>query len=368
MAIWTGEWDDCNSEPIYYLQLERLTVPADFWTWFPIGPAGARTLLLFIPSLLIYVLRVAQWHVGQRNTESGSETFRKYALRKTTFITISFYAFSAWFYGEVYIFSRAPKARLGFTEVGKSYERIKLNERPVYLRCLFISLALIQSILHLWRDYDKIQIPLMRPKKEHRGEGAPTTSKLPSPPRQVLVQRLKPMIRHASIITGATFVIGTAIYFLGLRQVVWSWYYWFGKRVIALAKTSKPSGLPPFMSLALMFGSQGTLLALLWQFTITAFDLYITQEPLKKNKPITSDSKDPNGSLLNGLKSKKVDVKVCTPGNRDRSQSSDCFAGDRFLGTSSHHRPLRRPAENYIWRIRAQKSANIQASERYMLS
>lgn len=271
-----------------------------------------RTLLLFIPSLLIYVLRVAQWHTGQRNTESPSETFQKYTLRKATFATIVFYAASAWFYGEIYIYSRTPKARLLYTEPGKLHERIKLNERPVYLRCLFISLAVIQAIVHLWKDYDKIEIPVMKPKKE-RKEEAPAATPPPrsTNPRQVLVQKVRTMATNAGTIALATFFIGSIFYFIGLRQLIWKWHYWFARHLIALGKNSKPTGLPPFMSLALMFVSEGTLLALLWQFTNTAFDLYITQEPLKKAKPITSDSKDPNGSLLNGLKSKKADVKVC---------------------------------------------------------
>ena len=35
-----------------------------FWFWFPIGPAGIRTLLIFISVLSIFVLRVAQLHLG----------------------------------------------------------------------------------------------------------------------------------------------------------------------------------------------------------------------------------------------------------------------------------------------------------------
>lgn len=32
------------------------------WSWFPLGPAGIRTLLLFISALAVFVLRVAQLH------------------------------------------------------------------------------------------------------------------------------------------------------------------------------------------------------------------------------------------------------------------------------------------------------------------
>jgi len=42
-------------------------------------------------------------------------------------------------------------------------------------------------------------------------------------------------------------------------------------------------------------------LTFLWDFANIAFDAYITQEPLQKDKPITDASKDPNGTLIRGL-------------------------------------------------------------------
>ena len=39
-------------------------IVAVIWFWFPIGPAGIRTLLLFVSALSIFVLRVAQLHLG----------------------------------------------------------------------------------------------------------------------------------------------------------------------------------------------------------------------------------------------------------------------------------------------------------------
>jgi nucleoporin NDC1 len=50
----------------------------------------------------------------------------------------------------------------------------------------------------------------------------------------------------------------------------------------------------------------------LWDFSNFVFSLYVAQEPVKKDKPLTGDSPDPNGSLLNGLKSKKELVRVST--------------------------------------------------------
>lgn len=59
-----------------------------------------------------------------------------------------------------------------------------------------------------------------------------------------------------------------------------------------------------------MFVTEGTLLVVLWEFVNKTFDVYLAQEPLKNDVPITNDSTDPNGSLLNGLKSKKDTVRV----------------------------------------------------------
>lgn len=252
----------------------------------------------------MYILRVAQWHIGARNTQSPNETFTKYLFRKATFSTVIFYTASAWLYTEIYIWTRAEKARLEFTDTGRFHERIRLNERPLYLRFMFIMLALAQAGVHLWKDYDKINIQAMKPKKE-----TATTPKTTSP-RPELIRNLRAMVVKSGILATVTLAVGSIGYFAFFRYMIWDYYHGLMRYFISLSKNSRPTGLPPFLSLVGMFVSQGTLLAFLWQFVNKAFDLYIAQPPLKKDKPITSDSKDPNGSLLNGLKSKKDEIKV----------------------------------------------------------
>lgn len=51
-------------------------------------------------------------------------------------------------------------------------------------------------------------------------------------------------------------------------------------------------------------------LLFVWTVANVAFTIFLVKEPLKNGKPLTSESKDPNGSLLNGLKSKKLRIKV----------------------------------------------------------
>ncbi|KAF1849599.1 uncharacterized protein K460DRAFT_372072 [Cucurbitaria berberidis CBS 394.84] len=292
IACWMGEWDSL------------------LWSWFPIGPTGIRALLIFLPALIIYVLRVAQWHVGRRQTQTPAETFNKYFLRKSTLLTLVFYAFSAWLYSEVYMWSRTGKDKLALTEYGRAHERLKLNERPLYLHFLFFLLAVAQSGIHLWKDYDKIEVSAMKPKKEREDASAAAPPRRAPKPRQVLALQFLAMAKRSSILSLAITFGGFALYFAGPRYVIWDYYYSFSKYFVSLSKTSKPTGLAPFIPLCSMFAVEGALLVLLWEFVNKAFDLYIAQEPLKNAQPITADSKDPNGTLLNGLKSRKEAVKA----------------------------------------------------------
>ncbi|KAH7084796.1 nucleoporin protein Ndc1-Nup [Paraphoma chrysanthemicola] len=280
------------------------------WLWFPIGPTGIRTLLLFLPALVIYVLRVAQWHVGQRQTLTRAETFNKYFSRKSTLLTLVFYAFSAWLYGEVYIWSRTSASKLGFTDIGRAHERLKLNERPLFLRFLFLVLAVVQTGFHLWDDYDSIDVPAMKPKKSADDATVASPVRRTSKPRQILFAKLPSMVATSGTLSVTSLLVGTIFYFIGPRSLIWDYYYSFNRYFISLSKTSRPTGLAPFMPLVFGFAAEGTMLVLLWQFVNRAFDLYIAQEPLKNDQPITADSKDPNGTLLNGLKSKKDAVRA----------------------------------------------------------
>jgi nucleoporin NDC1 len=321
IACWMGEWDSL------------------LWLWFPLGPTGIRTLLLFIPALTVYVLRVAQWHVGHRHTLTRAHSFQKYFFRKETAITAAFYLFSAWLFNQVYMWSRTEKSKLAYTDAGRAHERLKLNERPLYLQYLFFALAVAQSVLHLSRDYDNIDVQAMKPRVDCQdaAPGAPPT-RMPNP-RHVLLRSFRSMLTTSASLTLSVAVTGSVVYFVGMRQFLWDYYYSFHRNFTSLSKTSRPTGLAPAAPLFAMFVVEGTLLVLLWQFVNKAFDLYIAQEPLKHGVPITNDSKDPNGTLLNGLKSKKEAVKVCS-GSLKSCSSANTYPGDRFLGTSPHHRRL----------------------------
>ena len=107
-----------------------------FWFWFPLGPAGIRTLLLFLSVLSIFVLRVAQLHLGKaggvakgekgtesatgaRTTASPFQTFTRYFFRLNTIQTLGWYLFSAWWFSEVYMWSAPESANLGWIAAGR---------------------------------------------------------------------------------------------------------------------------------------------------------------------------------------------------------------------------------------------------------
>lgn len=146
----------------------------------------------------------------------------------------------------------------------------------------------------------------MKPKNERNTDAEGSYKK----PIKALIPKLRSMGITAGLIVLATFFIGNFLYFLVFRNFLWEHYHNFAAMIISLRRSSSPFGLPPFAPLVGMFISQGLSLVMLWQLVNTAFGIYISQAPLKKDKPITSDSKDPNGSLLSGLKAKKETVKA----------------------------------------------------------
>jgi nucleoporin NDC1 len=194
--------------------------------------------------------------------------------------------------------------------MGRAHERFKLNERPFFLRILFQVLAAAQTTMHFKEDYDSIRVPAMKPRKDRDDAAAGVPVRRGPNPRQTLFAKLPSIFLVSGPIAAVSLLVGTLSYFIGPRHIIWDYYYSFSRYLVSLSKTSKPTGVAPFLPLVFGFLVEGTLLVALWQFVNTAFDLYIAQEPLKNNQPITSESKDPNGTLLNGLKSKKEAVKV----------------------------------------------------------
>ncbi|PGH07882.1 nucleoporin NDC1 [Blastomyces parvus] len=275
-----------------------------FWSWFPLGACGFRTLLLSISCLAIFILRVGQMHVGARTTSSAFSATRQALFSFSTLQTFGWYLASAWWFSEVYMWSSSESAELNWVKPGRPHERAKLNERPIYLHCFYALLAITQSILHIYFDWDKIHIPVSKRSATSASQSTHELEPLP-----VRIRKAVPQVLYDAVIRSlATAVVGPFIYMLFLRRIAWSWVLSFAKLFWNFPRSAAdPPGLIPPLHILLLLraATSGVLLVTLWQVSNLLFSTFLGQAPLKKGQPLTNESKDPNGSLINGLKAKR---------------------------------------------------------------
>ena len=296
-----------------------LTILAVFWSWFPFGRAGIRTGLLFIPAFSIFILRVAQLHVGLRTSCSPWQTFKGYSPKFQVIQTIGWYFFSAWLYSEIYIWSIPKDADLNRVKLIPKTERPTLNERPIYFTSFLLFLAFVQAGVHLFYDYDRIDMPVAKTKPIASSDDR---AHLVIPPAALLKARLPFLVltslkRAVALAVVSPFLYSTIeipVYPYSVRRFAWGFTRSWAKIFWSLPKSSALPNIRPFhWSLLLRTVSAGFLLIMLWEVGNAAFSAYVAQEPLKNERPITYESRDPNGSLLTGLKGKKIQTRVGFP-------------------------------------------------------
>jgi nucleoporin NDC1 len=105
----------------------------------------------------------------------------------------------------------------------------------------------------------------------------------------------------------AASVLGTFGYLWIYRGLLWSFWTQVFSPIYSFPNLSYPRVAVPigFFDIIVKFLVNATLLSFIWEFTNKVFSAFITEQPLKKERPLTDDSKDPNGSLLSGLRGKR---------------------------------------------------------------
>lgn len=295
-SVWIGEWNSV------------------FWSWFPLGKAGIRAGLLFIPAFVIFILRVSQLHVGIRTSNSGWDTFKRYGPSFQVVQTVGWYFFSAYMFSEIYIWSASKDADLNRIKLIPRTDRTTLNEKPVYLTCYLFFLALVQSCIHLYHDYDRIDMPVVKTKPRGSTDPAPAIIHPAIQVRAKLFDLAQKALKRTIVLALASpvlYAMPLGIYPYSIRQCAWSFTRSWAKIFWTLPKSSSlPSIFPFHWSIILRTMTAGFLLTMLWEVGNTAFSVYVAQEPLKNERPITYESRDPNGSLLTGLKGKKLQTRA----------------------------------------------------------
>lgn len=301
-----------------------------FWSWFPIGIAGIRTLLLFIPAFMIFILRVAQLHVGYRTSYSAWDTFRTNAAKFQVVQTVGWYALSAYLFSEIYIWSAPKSADLNRIKLIPKTDRTTLNEQPIYLTGYLIFVAVVQAAVHLYYDYDRLDMPSA---KTQLGLAAGQALTPIIPPAAQLKAKFVPMMSSSLKLSVFLTLSSPILYSLpfgfwpySIRKFAWSFTRSWAKIFWNLPKSgSLPTTKPFHWTILVRTFTSGFMLLMLWELGNAAFTAYVAQEPLKNDRPITYESRDPNGSLLTGLKGKKLQTRAFAFWEL-------VYIGDRFEG------------------------------------
>ncbi|KHN99218.1 nuclear envelope protein [Metarhizium album ARSEF 1941] len=276
-----------------------------FWSWFPFGPVGFRTLLIFSCGLSILILRIAHYHVGLKTTESGLQGLISSLLSLSTYETAFWYCTSSFLFCAIFLFSMSESSNLRWITY-LSGSRARVNERPLFLACYLGVCALFQTITHYRFDIDRLDFNVS--KRQAKVQQA-ALGVLPQSFQIVLFQLPGTLARCTQQAVSALLMCLFVYYFV-LRSFAWGWALALLRPFYSLPKTNiVPATWPTDIYLLVRCIYAGTLMQFVWAAGNTAFSVFMVREPLKNGNPLTSESKDPNGSLLNGLKSKKLSIK-----------------------------------------------------------
>ncbi|KAF4507106.1 hypothetical protein G6O67_005780 [Ophiocordyceps sinensis] len=291
---------------VSYLEAVLLaTWSSYFWSWFPLGPAGIRTAFIFACGLAILILRIAHYHVGLQTTASGLHTLGAALLSLQTYETGFWYGVSSLFFCPVFLSCMPKTSNLQWITYF-SGDRARLNERPIFLACYLGACALSQTIWHYRLDVDRLDLGLPKPTTDDRDKESGVLSGSLHTALMQLPGVFAACVKQAI----SALFMALILYYLFLRSFAWGWALTFLRPFYSLPKTSMlPPSWPTDVFILARCIHAGILLTFLWSVGNTAFSIFMVREPLKNGKPLTSESKDPNGSLLNGLKSKKLSIK-----------------------------------------------------------
>lgn len=195
-------------------------------------------------------------------------------------------------------------------------DRFSVNEKPVYVTFFLLFIGVVQAGFHLWYDYDRIDMPVPKTKFVEIN-GVAQENAIPA---AVQLRRKLPSIAASAVQRSlAMTMLSPIVYSLDLgivpsfRTMLWPVGRFFAGFLHKLSRsTSLPSTRPFHLNVLKNTFTSGFLLIMLWEVGNAAFSIYVAQEPLKNDRPITYESRDPNGSLLTGLRGKKLQTRVRT--------------------------------------------------------
>jgi nucleoporin NDC1 len=286
--------------------------------------------LYFLCSVAIILLRIAQYHVGLRTSTSGFQTLQQHLFKIQTLEAIVSYTLSANLFSFVYLFSAPESANLSWITYFAGH-RPRLNERPLLFVGYFVALGLTQALLHVYWDTDRLSLGVVARTADPSKQPGDATTQL-----KRFYTSLPNLVPVALMQACVTFSVYFVLYLTLLRGAAWQTALFVFRPFYSIPKTNAvPTHWPISAYLLCRCLAVGFVLCFVWAAANQAFSIFLVKEPLKKGLPLTSESKDPNGSLLNGLKSKKSSVKVSSVHQLlCHCLKANLFAVFRHVGTS----------------------------------
>ncbi|KIW46442.1 uncharacterized protein PV06_02114 [Exophiala oligosperma] len=280
-----------------------------FWSWFPLGPAGIKALLFSLCSLCIFFPQIAGLKIGRQTTTSPFGMFRKMALSTTTFWTLFWYLLSAFVFTSVYTWS-APD--LAWTIPGGHNAPDMLNEKPIFLRLYTLLLGCAYAVVHLYLGNSSLVIAISALPVSPNTEGKGQTTHPQKPILAQFQQKTYSAVLRIFIIPTSVMVLAPFLNTLFFRGPLWQVHLAIAKLFNNLSRANaRPIGLPPLGPVHLIRCLiAGFLLAATWEMTTMLFLTYLGREPTKAGFPLSTTSKDPNGTLLTGLRAKRDVVRT----------------------------------------------------------
>lgn len=176
------------------------------------------------------------------------------------------------------------------------------------MRSVYLQLAVVQIASHIYRGLDNIRIPSTRPSLKSTDQRTHQIAPIPAQ----IKQKAPELLVLSALLSLATVFPSPFVYAGLLRGIYWSTHMAFAKLFYNIPRSNANyEGFPPCsppMLLRAFFS--GFCLLVLWESSNILFSALLAQEPIKKDQPLSAESKDPNGTLLSGLKAKKDTVKT----------------------------------------------------------
>lgn len=262
--------------------------------------------------------------MGIRTSNSVFETLFHSVLRFSTIETVLTYVISAFLFSQAYLISTPEDA--GIRWISRVTGRSRLNEHALFYTVNLIVFGLVQGIIHTALDMDRLVLGVVEGIRggnggngsEGNGNGADREGDAARPSdtenwAAKIGEWTPVLLVRCGMLAITVAMVNYAFLYHFLRVRAWRLAMWcFRWGYSDLPRYNLPVAGAPWSVWMLGRTTWALfLLSLLWYFGEIAFRVQLTREPLKRGQPLSSESKDPNGSLVNGLKSKKPRIFVC---------------------------------------------------------